>query len=272
MVEKLFVEKSALIMDKLIYPNNLLNILRKQLRNKKPIWEFLGDDYVRLIVVCDINEERLDESSRIIQSIFIDYCKSCKSLMIDEKESVIQFESIEKQISNGISEKAFYDWFMRLVFNCRQMTVPLDSMGSPKEGHNPSSSIVSFKYENGLISNFIFFTSNGSLLNEVTFDELIKKGHELLKKRINNSGKNKIKSKKRNPLDSKLRHECFKRDGYKCKECGASKEEKTLHCDHIISVAQGGSDELDNLQTLCDDCNLAKSDKCWIGGKNEKEK
>ena len=44
-----------------------------------------------------------------------------------------------------------------------------------------------------------------------------------------------------------------------------------LHCDHIISVAQGGTDEMDNLQTLCDDCNLAKSDKCWKGNLNEVE-
>ena len=31
-------------------------------------------------------------------------------------------------------------------------------------------------------------------------------------------------------------------------------------------VDDGGSDELSNLQTLCDDCNLAKSDKCFKAG------
>ena len=45
-------------------------------------------------------------------------------------------------------------------------------------------------------------------------------------------------------------------------------KEKTLHCDHILPVTQGGTDELSNLQTLCDDCNLAKSDKKWKGGKD----
>jgi len=85
--------------------------------------------------------------------------------------------------------------------------------------------------------------------------------------------KNKLKKKnnKRNPLDSKLRHEVFKRDKYKCIECGATNKEKTLHCDHIISVAQGGSDEMSNLQTLCDNCNLAKSDKCWEGNNGRGE-
>lgn len=75
-----------------------------------------------------------------------------------------------------------------------------------------------------------------------------------------------LTSKKRNPLDHRLRHEVFKRDNYKCKECGLSKETTILHVDHIKSVAQGGTDELDNLQTLCQACNLAKSSKSWKSG------
>jgi hypothetical protein len=70
----------------------------------------------------------------------------------------------------------------------------------------------------------------------------------------------------RSPIESRLRHECFKRDNYRCKECGKTNEETTLHCDHILPVSQGGKDELGNLQTLCDACNLAKSNRCWDGG------
>lgn len=58
-----------------------------------------------------------------------------------------------------------------------------------------------------------------------------------------------------------LRHEVFKRDNYTCVECGARKEDgATLHVDHKIPVSKGGTDELDNLQTLCSKCNLNKSD------------
>ena len=58
-----------------------------------------------------------------------------------------------------------------------------------------------------------------------------------------------------------LRHEVFKRDNYTCVECGARKDDgATLHIDHKIPVSKGGTDELDNLQTLCSDCNLNKSD------------
>lgn len=81
----------------------------------------------------------------------------------------------------------------------------------------------------------------------------------LSKRRINN----------RKPLDSRLRHEVFKRDNYICKECGAGKDKVILHVDHIIPLAKGGTDELSNLQTLCELCNLAKSDKYFIGGKSE---
>ena len=67
--------------------------------------------------------------------------------------------------------------------------------------------------------------------------------------------------RKRTNIPRGLRHEVFKRDGYKCVECGASKEDgATLHVDHKIPVSKGGTDELDNLQTLCSDCNLNKSD------------
>ncbi len=70
----------------------------------------------------------------------------------------------------------------------------------------------------------------------------------------------------RNPLNKSIRHEVFKRDNYRCVECGATNNETILHVDHILPVSQGGSDELDNLQTLCEECNLCKFNRCWKSG------
>ena len=73
----------------------------------------------------------------------------------------------------------------------------------------------------------------------------------------------------RQPIPRKLRHEVFKRDGYRCRECGASKEETSLEIDHIVPVAKGGTNDIDNLQTLCRECNRMKHTDEWVGGETD---
>jgi len=72
-----------------------------------------------------------------------------------------------------------------------------------------------------------------------------------------------IKRQKRDiPLG--LRLKVLKRDGFKCVLCGRSPAIDpgvVLHIDHILPVAKGGATRLENLQTLCKECNWGKSDK-----------
>ena len=70
----------------------------------------------------------------------------------------------------------------------------------------------------------------------------------------------------RQPLPRKLRHQVFQRDGYRCRECGATNKQTRLHVDHIKPVAKGGTNDLSNLQTLCEACNRAKYTDEWVGG------
>lgn len=54
----------------------------------------------------------------------------------------------------------------------------------------------------------------------------------------------------------------MKRDNFTCKKCGnspAKDNSVTLHVDHIKAFSKGGSDTIDNLQTLCSRCNIGKS-------------
>jgi hypothetical protein len=68
-----------------------------------------------------------------------------------------------------------------------------------------------------------------------------------------------IKVSIRTSLSAKLRFQILERDHRRCVICGASaKDGATLHVDHIISVYNGGSDDQENLQTLCEPCNLGK--------------
>jgi 5-methylcytosine-specific restriction endonuclease McrA len=59
-----------------------------------------------------------------------------------------------------------------------------------------------------------------------------------------------------------MRWQVFQRDGWKCVACGrGSHDGAILHVDHIIPRSKGGSDTLDNFQTLCDKCNIGKSNR-----------
>ena len=71
---------------------------------------------------------------------------------------------------------------------------------------------------------------------------------------------------KREHIPARLRHEVFKRDNYRCRECGATNKETTLEIDHIVPVSKGGTNNINNLQTLCKACNRAKHTRTWVGG------
>lgn len=63
-------------------------------------------------------------------------------------------------------------------------------------------------------------------------------------------------------LNDSLRYDVLRRDNFRCKICGASANDGVkLHVDHIIPVSKGGKTTMDNLRTLCDRCNMGKSDK-----------
>jgi len=64
---------------------------------------------------------------------------------------------------------------------------------------------------------------------------------------------------KRIGLSKKIRFEVFKRDTFKCTYCGSTPPNVVLEVDHIIPVAKGGANHIDNLVTSCFECNRGKS-------------
>lgn len=63
---------------------------------------------------------------------------------------------------------------------------------------------------------------------------------------------------KRKTIPKKTRFEVFKRDKFTCQYCGAKAPDVVLHVDHITPVAEGGDNDIMNLVTACEDCNLGK--------------
>lgn len=65
----------------------------------------------------------------------------------------------------------------------------------------------------------------------------------------------------RNWISLQVRTAVYDRDGWACVTCGRGDD---LSLDHIQPVSRGGSDDIDNLQTMCRSCNSRKGAK-WAG-------
>jgi hypothetical protein len=74
----------------------------------------------------------------------------------------------------------------------------------------------------------------------------------------NKQQENALTEAEKRSIPLKLRLEVLKRDQFRCILCGRSpaiESGVTLHVDHRIPFSKGGTTELGNLQTLCQDCN-----------------
>jgi len=56
-------------------------------------------------------------------------------------------------------------------------------------------------------------------------------------------------------IPKSVRQRVLIRDGYRCVKCG---NKRSLQFDHNVAVANGGSNEEDNVQLLCKRCNQMK--------------
>lgn len=63
---------------------------------------------------------------------------------------------------------------------------------------------------------------------------------------------------KRPPIPRDVVDAIYRRDGGKCVYCGST---QNLQLDHIIPFSRGGATTIENLQLLCQKCNLEKSNK-----------
>lgn len=60
-------------------------------------------------------------------------------------------------------------------------------------------------------------------------------------------------------ISKRLRFEILRRDGFKCRYCGATAQESELTVDHVYPVALGGEDKPGNLACACIPCNSGKA-------------
>lgn len=63
---------------------------------------------------------------------------------------------------------------------------------------------------------------------------------------------------RREAIPQKLRFEVLRRDRFACRYCGAKAGDAKLHIDHRLAVKHGGTNDIKNLYTACQPCNLGK--------------
>jgi 5-methylcytosine-specific restriction endonuclease McrA len=79
--------------------------------------------------------------------------------------------------------------------------------------------------------------------------------------RLNDHFDRAIKIKMRKRFDNKsrgLKRKLIERDGEHCASCEKS---ESLVIDHVVSISRGGTNDIENLQLLCNTCNEKKGAK-----------
>lgn len=109
----------------------------------------------------------------------------------------------------------------------------------------------------------VYYKSNGGKVYDsrhyrLYFDQLT----DIYNEWQNGNKYEETKKQERKIMNDDIRYNVLKRDNYTCQICGVTaKDGAKLHVDHIIPVSKGGTNEMSNLQTLCDRCNIGKSNK-----------
>lgn len=117
----------------------------------------------------------------------------------------------------------------------------------------------------------VYYQSNGGRVHarrrwKISFDQLT----DIYNEWENGNKYEETIKQERKIMNDDIRYNVLKRDNFTCQICGATKKDGAkLHVDHIIPVSKGGKTTMDNLQTLCDRCNIGKSNKTDDDFKND---
>lgn len=143
---------------------------------------------------------------------------------------------------------------------------PLFEMGYPTESHKFKRISERWLYKHSEVEKEIVRYLHAG---EIPQPELLRFAYDMTQNSGNQKEylkkKNKI-ARERRPLPLSLRFKVLDRDNFTCVYCGSSptKDGVKLHIDHVLAHSKGGEDELENLVTACEECNLGKNDRDLI--------
>jgi len=225
----------------------------------------------------NLTRNRID---KIPKAIIIEELKRVAKIYNYRRFSGREFEKFSKDCSSSTVKNYFDNWDDALnaigielknhrnirkdKISNRELFAELERIWQ-KLGHRPSKDEwlnLNPKYSYSTYKNhfktwfnacaeFINYKSNGTI-----FEKNNKEAEKLNKQEIV-----KIDQEEKRNIPLRLRLEILKINNYSCVFCGhspAMRQGVSLQVDHIIPFSKGGKTTLNNLQVLCDQCNLGK--------------
>jgi hypothetical protein len=140
-----------------------------------------------------------------------------------------------------------------LFDNLEEMWIKKGSQPTSQDMKLPFSKLSVTPYQNmfgswrGALKAFVEYINGGRVIGSL--------------KNQTHSSSVRAKKRSRRNVTKRLRYLVIERDNYKCRACGrspATERGVKLQIDHIIPWSKGGDTVIDNLQTLCSECNAGK--------------
>lgn len=176
----------------------------------------------------DGNKEYAQQFRRMKQTVFISMLRKLNFEVTDNNDIIMGiFDTKKSKFLNTTSEKFLSDFILVSLLKGHFMGNKGYELEIMPSYNKVDELFSSYKYEN--------------------------KG-KLPEKYVKQNGNRNI------PLG--IRFKVLERDKGKCKLCGRTPEYGVkLHVDHITPFSLGGLTVIENLQTLCSECNIGKSNK-----------
>jgi len=191
-----------------------------------------------------ITQKLYREFRKSLDSTIADESVVCRQIGWNKAISLIGGELNKYQNNKKITEDELLGEILRLWTELgRQPTTTDIKNGLSKY---PRNRFNVFGGWSGALNRFVDWANNVEFVSsEVTHDE------QTTGRRTNRE------------INLRLRFKVMQRDNFKCCACGnapANNPLTILHIDHVIPWSKGGETVMENLQTLCQNCNLGKSD------------